>query len=96
MDMRRPRGDPQVSELNTLMHAVDWVPTLLAAVGVPAPAALDGVSQWAALGGGAAARSDVYSGVDDTLLCRGLRDDDWKLLVCVLVMCVWCVYQGNT
>jgi arylsulfatase A-like enzyme len=72
----------QVPQFDGLMHCVDWMPTLLDAIGASSPTGLDGTSQWAALTSGAQPpRSHVYTGLDDTLLCRGLRTDDWKLLV---------------
>jgi arylsulfatase A-like enzyme len=39
------------NELRNLMHAVDWLPTLMTAVGHPglATTATDGVDQWQAL-----------------------------------------------
>jgi hypothetical protein len=39
------------NELRNLMHAVDWLPTLMTAVGRPglATTATDGIDQWQAL-----------------------------------------------
>ena len=69
-----------------LMHTVDWLPTLLEAAGIAPPQNIDGVSMWSSLkSGGPSPRTGLYCGVDQTFLHRGIRNDTWKLLVCVLI-----------
>ena len=58
-----------------LFHAVDVMPTLLAAAALPAPAGLDGVAQWAELGRGdtPGPRSRLVLSIDDETVPGRLR-----------------------
>ncbi|XP_076113883.1 arylsulfatase I-like [Mytilus galloprovincialis] len=63
-----------------LFHAVDWVPTLLAAAGGKQDKKLDGINQWPMLRGGKPSRRNgfVYS-ISET--SAAIRIGDYKLIV---------------
>ncbi|CAC5404445.1 unnamed protein product [Mytilus coruscus] len=63
-----------------LFHAVDWVPTLLAAAGGKQDKKLDGINQWPMLRGGKPSRRQgfVYS-ISET--SAAIRIGDYKLIV---------------
>ncbi|VDI55721.1 Hypothetical predicted protein [Mytilus galloprovincialis] len=63
-----------------LFHAVDWVPTLLAAAGGKQDKKLDGINQWPMLRGGKPSRRNgfVYS-ISET--SAAIRMGDYKLIV---------------
>eukprot|EP00927_Polykrikos_kofoidii_P036729 TRINITY_DN309_c0_g1_i5.p1 TRINITY_DN309_c0_g1~~TRINITY_DN309_c0_g1_i5.p1 ORF type:complete len:421 (-),score=41.93 TRINITY_DN309_c0_g1_i5:52-1293(-) len=71
------------SHYDGLMGAVDWIPTLLEAAGIPRSSDLDGVSHWRALAFNAhPPRDGLFVAAMD---CNGVsfayRKDDWKLIV---------------
>lgn len=84
--IRWPTGLPAGDELHTMIHACDWLPTLLAACdidGLP-PLPLDGVNQLAVLRGEAGQvnlrRFWQYNRYDPVPNCNAaMRDGDWKL-----------------
>jgi len=77
--------------MKAMMHAVDWLPTLVEAVGAPLLPSwnkLDGISQWPAISRGKQAeqRTSFLYGVHDHGEQRwkpydiAFRDGDWKLI----------------
>lgn len=84
--IRWPSGLPAGDELHTMIHACDWVPTLLASCGIDGlpPLPLDGVNQLATLRGEAGQvnpqRFWQYNRYDPVPNCNAaMRDGDWKL-----------------
>ena len=66
-----------------LMHAVDWLPTLMSAIGQGgADTAKDGVDQWQALAGGNAnqVRQEVVYNVKEKPFMAAMRIGDYKLI----------------
>ncbi|KAL4221464.1 hypothetical protein ACF0H5_019722 [Mactra antiquata] len=69
-----------------LMHAVDWHPTILSAVGLEPDPSLDGISQWEAISTGSEGnRTEFIYNLDDTVPApqghAAIRMGDYKLLV---------------
>jgi len=74
-------------ESNSLMHATDWLPTFMEAIGegeLLREAALDGVSQWGALssgkGGSYSAREELVYNIKEKPFMAALRYRDYKLV----------------
>ena len=65
------------------MHAVDWLPTLMTAIGRPGLAtsgATDGVDQWAAINGYDPAREEVVYNIKERPFQAAIRRGDYKLV----------------
>ncbi|KAK7098549.1 arylsulfatase B-like [Littorina saxatilis] len=65
-----------------MMHAVDWLPTIMSLVGGDTPPGIDGVSQWdSILTGAPSPRTQFVYNMDSLpLFHAAIRDGDWKLI----------------
>jgi arylsulfatase A-like enzyme len=72
------------SYVSQLMHATDWLPTLLSAAGGNLsilPHDLDGLDQWKSISTNQASpRKQVLLEIDEVTKMAAIRDGDWKLV----------------